>query len=92
MLSSAIAYRLSIAVVSHPTIFMTAGRDTPARSRFRVADRLKSWGIRPSSPASVTASFQPFRKYVETLTRESRRLRFYLDDTIKQGVGAGPGA
>ena len=56
------AYRRYMASVLFPTSFMATDRDTPARSRFPTAVRLKSWGSLPTSPARGQAFAQAFRK------------------------------
>ena len=60
--SSWMAYRRYIDSVRWPTIAMAVDRATPARSKFRMAVRRKSCGIRPAKPARAQAVTQAHRK------------------------------
>ena len=47
-----------------PAIFMATTSDTPARTRFRIAVRLKSCEMRPGREALLQAVFQALRVYL----------------------------
>ena len=53
---SVMLYRSKIARVRWPEIFIATVSTTPARFIFRTAERLRSWKIRPPSPARSQAS------------------------------------
>ena len=57
-------------------------RATPARSKFRIAVRRKSWGIRPTRPARLVAPVQAERSAVVSLVAVYKSL----------GGGWSPGA
>jgi hypothetical protein len=52
-----------------PTIAIAADRGTPARSRFRTAVRLKSWGILPAMAMSWAILPYVFARAAEGLSQ-----------------------